>query len=125
MKFRFKKVGYTFSKNEGPDTSFFAIYEMHLISAKVQLYVHKDLEFVFQSVSGYLDQCLLNHSMFIHIFCLTILSGLVTEFPPTCRPSKQCISLLLKYFGFHQWMCFSFFSKIYANVGIALSKYSV
>lgn len=47
VEFTFKKVGYTFSKNKGPDTSFFAISEMHLICAKVQLYIHKDLEFVF------------------------------------------------------------------------------
>lgn len=44
------------------------MYEMHLISAKVKLYVHKDLEFAFQSMRGYLDQCLPNHSMFIHMF---------------------------------------------------------
>lgn len=44
------------------------MYEMHLISAKVKLCVHKGSEFAFQSVWGYLDQCLPNHSVFIHMF---------------------------------------------------------
>lgn len=75
MEFNLKKVGDTYTKNKGPDTSFFAMYEMHLISAKVKLHVHKDLQFAFQSVCGYLDSvyritvCLFTWGFFNNIVC--------------------------------------------------------
>lgn len=68
VEFSFKKVVDTLSKSKGPDTSFCAMYKMHLISAKVKLYVNKDSEFAFRSVCGCLDRCLPNHRMFIHMF---------------------------------------------------------
>lgn len=88
----FKKVSDALQEQRTRHT-FFAVYEMHLISAKVKLFVQR-LTVCLSICCGYLDSVYQIIVCLFTCFCLTVLSVAVTEFPPKCRPSKQHFSAL-------------------------------